>query len=106
MCTVWYSNRLCVSYPLIVSKELKIIAKTLVKSLKNEFYLHLHAWFIKYESLKERCKKENKRSYFTFEKYTAINIENTTNRMEGLFKYLKDKLNIDDKLSKKCHLYL
>ena len=39
-------------------KELKIIAKSLVKSSKNDFYRRLYAWFIKHEDfLKERSEK-------------------------------------------------
>ena len=48
-----------------VGKELKIIAKTLVESSKNEFYLRLNAWYLKHEAfLKERSKKVNAKGYF------------------------------------------
>ena len=105
-------------------KELKIIAKSLVKSSKNEFYRRLYAWFIKHEDfLKERSEKGNEKGYFpykhrnlrgayaslkyymnylfTFEKHVEINIENTINRLEGLFKYLKRQLNNHNGLTKK-----
>ncbi|MGX2987071.1 IS256 family transposase, variant Zn-binding type, partial [Ursidibacter sp. B-7004-1] len=38
---------------------------------------------------------------FTFEKYPELNIEKTTNRLEGLFSELKRKLNNHNGLSKK-----
>ena len=38
---------------------------------------------------------------FTFEKHAEINIKNTTNRLEGLFKYLKRQLNHHNGLTKK-----
>ena len=38
---------------------------------------------------------------FSFEKYTEINIEKTTNRIEGLFKHLKHQLNNHNGLTKK-----
>ena len=38
---------------------------------------------------------------FTFEKHSEINMENTTNRLEGLFKHLKRQLNNHNGLSKK-----
>ncbi len=37
---------------------------------------------------------------FSFEKYTEINIEKTTNRIEGLFKHLKHQLNNHNGLTK------
>lgn len=105
-------------------KELKIIAKSLVKSSKNDFYRRLYAWFIKHEDfLKERSEKGNEKGYFpykhrnvrgvyaslkyymnylfTFEKHAEMNIENTTNRLEGLFKNLKRQLNNHNGLTKK-----
>nr|WP_238138379.1 transposase [Glaesserella sp. 15-184] len=108
-------------------KELKIIVKTLVKSSKNEFYLRLHAWFIRHENfLNERSEKPNEKGYFpykhrnvrgayaslkwymkylfTFENHSEINIERTTNRLEGLFKHLKRQLNNHNGLSKKHKL--
>ncbi len=89
-------------------KELKIIAKTLTQSSKNEFYRRLHSWFIKHQAfLKERSDKSNEKGYFpykhrnvrsayaslkrymdfifTYEKYSELNIEKTANRLEGLF---------------------
>ena len=38
---------------------------------------------------------------FTYEKYSELNIENTTNRLEGLFSELKRKLNNHNGLTKK-----
>ncbi|WP_423219316.1 IS256 family transposase, variant Zn-binding type [Glaesserella parasuis] len=35
-------------------KELKIIAKTLTRSSKNEFYRRLHSWFIKHQAFFKR----------------------------------------------------
>ncbi|MDG6788157.1 transposase, partial [Glaesserella parasuis] len=35
-------------------KELKIIAKTLTQSSKNEFYRRLHSWFIKHQDFFKR----------------------------------------------------
>ncbi|MDO9811015.1 transposase, partial [Glaesserella parasuis] len=92
-------------------KELKIIAKTLTRSSKNEFYRRLHSWFIKHQDfLKERSDKANEKGYFpykhrnvrsayaslkyymdyifTYEKHSELNIEKTTNRLEGLFSEL------------------
>ena len=104
-------------------KELKIITKTITESTKNEFYLRLHTWYLKHEIfLKERSEKANEKGYFpykhrnirgayaslkwymnylfSFEKYTEINIEKTTNRIEGLFKQLKRQLNNHNGLTK------
>ena len=104
-------------------KELKIITKTITESTKNEFYLRLHTWYLKHEIfLKERSEKANEKGYFpykhrnirgayaslkwymnylfSFEKYTEINIEKTTNRIEGLFKHLKRQLNNHNGLTK------
>lgn len=54
-----------------VGKELKIIAKTLVESSKNEFYLRLHAWFKRHEDfLKERSDKANENVYFPYKAVT------------------------------------
>ena len=38
---------------------------------------------------------------FTFEEYAHLNMENTTNRLEGLFKELKQKLSVYNRLTKK-----
>lgn len=104
-------------------KELKIIVKTLTKSSKNEFYLRLHYWFIKHQNfLKERSDKANEKGYFpykhrnvrsayaglrrymdyifTYEKYPELNIERTTNHLEGLFSELKRKINNHNGLNK------
>ncbi len=98
-------------------KELKIIVKTLKESHKNEFYLRLHQWYLKHkEFLNERSKYPNEKGYFpykhrnvrgaytslkyymkylfTSEEYAHLNIEKTTNRLEGLFKELKQKLSV------------
>ncbi|WP_231924952.1 IS256 family transposase, variant Zn-binding type, partial [Gallibacterium salpingitidis] len=105
-------------------KELKLIIKTLTQSSKNEFYRRLHYWFIKHQTfLKERSDKANEKGYFpykhrnvrgayaslkrymdfifTYEKYPELNIEKTTNRLEGLFSELKRKLNNHNGLTKK-----
>ncbi|QBQ63174.1 transposase [Actinobacillus indolicus] len=105
-------------------KELKIIVKTLTSSSKNEFYRRLHSWFIKHQTfLKERSDKANEKGYFpykhrnvrsayaslkrymdyifTYEKCSELNIEKTTNRLEGLFSELKRKLNNHNGLTKK-----
>ena len=104
-------------------RELKTIIKTLKSSSKNEFYLRLHHWKIKYQDfLNERSDKPNERGYFpykhrnvrsayasikrymdcifTYEKHPELNIEKTTNRLEGLFSELKRKLNNHNGLSK------
>nr|WP_230587149.1 hypothetical protein [Gallibacterium anatis] len=95
-----------------------------VRSSKNEFYRRLHYWFIKHQTfLKERSDKANEKGYFpykhrnvrgayaslkrymdfifTYEKYPELNIEKTTNRLEGLFSELKRKLNNHNGLTKK-----
>ncbi|QIW16809.1 transposase [Pasteurellaceae bacterium RH1A] len=105
-------------------KELKVIVKTLVESSKNEFYKRLHYWYLKHEEyLKERSDKPNEKGYlpykhrsvrgayaslkwymkylFTFEERSDLNIERTTNRLEGLFKHMKRQLNNHNGLSKK-----
>ncbi|OBW94058.1 transposase [Gallibacterium genomosp. 3] len=96
-------------------RELKTIIKTLKNSSKNEFYLKIYNWKIKHKTfLEERSDKPNEKGkypykhrnvrsalasikryfeyIFTYEKYPELNIEKTTNRIEGLFKELKDKL--------------
>ena len=110
-------------------KELKTIVKTLTKSSKNEFYMRLHYWFIKHqEFLKERSDKVNEKGYFpykyhnvksayaslkrymdyifTYEKYLELNIERTTNRLEGLFSELKRKLNNHNGLTKNRKIFV
>lgn len=104
-------------------KELKIIVKTLKSSHKNEFYLRLHCWYQKHKIfLEERSEHPNDKGYFpykhrnirsaytslkrymdylfTFEKYPDLNIEKTTNRLEGLFGELKRKLAVHNGLSR------
>ncbi|WP_432419375.1 IS256 family transposase, variant Zn-binding type [Gallibacterium anatis] len=105
-------------------RELKKIIKTLKTSSKNEFYLKIYAWKKKHQAfLNERSDKPNekgkypykhrsvrsaaasiKRYYeyiFTYEEYPELNIEKTTNRIEGLFKELKDKLRPHSGLTRK-----
>ncbi|TCP97835.1 mutator family transposase [Cricetibacter osteomyelitidis] len=105
-------------------KALKILVKTLKESSKNEFYRRLHYWYLKHKDyLEERSDKANERGYFpykhkgvrgayaslkyyekylfTFEKYAELNIERTTNRLEGLFSELKRRLINHNGLSKK-----
>ncbi|WP_233143292.1 transposase [Aggregatibacter actinomycetemcomitans] len=38
---------------------------------------------------------------FTFEQYADLNIEKTTNRLEGLFKELKQKLTVHNGLTRR-----
>ena len=96
-------------------KALKMLIKTLKTSTKNEFYLRLHFWKVKHQDfLNERSDKPNEKGYFpykhrnvrsayasirryfdyvfTYEKYAELNIEKTTNRIEGLFSELKRSL--------------
>ena len=105
-------------------RELKTIVKTLKESSKNEFYLRLYYWFEKHkEFLNERSDKPNEKGkypykhravrsayaslkryfdyLFTYEKEPHLNIEKTTNRLEGLFKEMKDKLRPHSGLVKK-----
>nr|WP_132691304.1 transposase [Volucribacter psittacicida] len=105
-------------------KELKIIVKTLKESQKHDFFRRLHYWYLKHQDyLNERSEKCNEKGYFpykhkglrgalasikyyekylfTFEKYTELNIEKTTNRLEGLFSELKRKLINHNGLSRK-----
>ncbi|EER46713.1 hypothetical protein AM305_11060 [Actinobacillus minor NM305] len=105
-------------------RELKSIIKTLKMSSKNEFYLKISHWRKTHHTfLEERSEKPNekgkypykhrsvrsaaasiKRYYeyiFTYEKYPELNIEKTTNRIEGLFKELKDKLRPHSGLTRK-----
>ncbi|QIM63832.1 transposase [Pasteurellaceae bacterium Orientalotternb1] len=108
----------------VAGKELKLIAKTLKASTKNEFYLLLHHWKRKHQDfLNERSDKANEKGYFpykhrnvrstyasirryfdylfTYEKYLELNIEKTTNRIEGLFSELKRSLIAHNGLTKK-----
>ncbi|HGO5854090.1 TPA: transposase [Mannheimia haemolytica] len=105
-------------------RELKAIIKTLKSSSKNEFYLRIYYWKIKHQDfLNERSDKPNEKGkypykhrhvrsayasikryfeyLFTYEKYPELNIEKTTNRIEGLFKELKDKLRPHSGLTRK-----
>lgn len=105
-------------------RELKTIIKTLKNSSKNEFYLKIYNWKIKHKTfLEERSDKPNEKGkypykhrsvrsalasikryfeyIFTYEKYPELNIEKTTNRIEGLFKELKDKLRPHSGLTRK-----
>ena len=92
------------------------MTKTLTKSSKNEFYRRLHFWFIKHQTFNEKgyfpYKHRNVRSayaslkrymdyIFTYEKCSELNIEKTTNRLEGLFSELKRKLNNHNGLMKR-----
>ncbi|MCW9698279.1 hypothetical protein [Avibacterium sp. 20-129] len=111
-------------------KALKVIVKTLKSSHKAEFYRQLHYWYLARQAfLNERSEKANERVYFPYkhqhirgayaslkryekylfpyEKYLELNIEKTTNRIEGLFSELKRKLNNHNRLTKKnVALYL
>ena len=78
-------------------RELKSIIKTLKTSTKNEFYLKIYEWKKKhYAFLNERSERPNEKG-----KYPELNIEKTTNRIEGLFKELKDKLRPHSGLTRK-----
>lgn len=104
-------------------KELKTIVKTLKNSTKNEFYMRLFNWYKKHKIfLEERSDKANEKGYFpykhrnvrsaynslkrymdylfTYEKHPDLKIEKTTNRIEGLFKELKQKLSVHNGLKR------
>lgn len=93
-------------------------------SSKNEFYLRLFHWYRQYKSfLEERSEYPNERGYFpykhrsirsaytslkrymdylfTYEKCQELEIEKTTNRIEGLFKELKQKLRVHNGLNRR-----
>ncbi|WP_442780623.1 IS256 family transposase, variant Zn-binding type [Avibacterium sp. 21-599] len=105
-------------------KALKVRVKTLKSSHKAEFYRRLHYWYLAHQAfLNARSEKANERGYFPYkhqhirgtyaslkryekylfpyEKYPELNIEKTTNRIEGLFSELKRKLNNHNGLTKK-----
>ena len=78
-------------------RGLKSIIKTLKTSAKNEFYLKIYEWKKKHHTfLNERSEIPNEKG-----KYPELNIEKTTNRIEGLFKELKDKLRTHSGLTRK-----
>nr|WP_267964061.1 transposase [Testudinibacter sp. TR-2022] len=104
-------------------KALKILVKTLKISRKNEFYINLYHWYLKHKTfLNERSDKPDEKGkypykhrgvrsayasllrnmdhLFTFEKYAELNIEKTTNRLEGLFSELKRNLAAHNGLTK------
>ncbi|WP_428981833.1 IS256 family transposase, variant Zn-binding type [Mannheimia indoligenes] len=108
-------RKLRIKHKSVAGKELKIIVKTLTKSTKNTFYKTLHLWYLKHQDfLSERSEYPNKKGYypykhrevrgayaslkryqdylFSFEKHPHLNIEKTTNRIESLFKEVKQKL--------------
>ena len=105
-------------------KALKILVKTLKHSTRNAFYKALHLWYLEHKTfLEERSDKPNEQGkypykhravrgahaslkryekyLFTFEKYPDLDIEKTTNRLEGLFKDLKQKLSAHNGLTTK-----
>ncbi len=105
-------------------KRIKNDNKDVKSQFKNEFYLKIHHWKIKHKAfLEERSDKPNEKGkypykhrnvrsaytsikrymdyIFTYEKYPELNIEKTTNRIEGLFKELKDKLRPHSGLTRK-----
>lgn len=105
-------------------KALKHIVKTLKNSAKNEFYVRLFNWYEKHKVfLEERSEIPNEKGYFpykhrnlrsayaslkrymdylfAYEKYEELGIEKTTNRIENLFKQLKEKLRVHNGLSRK-----
>lgn len=108
----------------LAGNELKKLVLSLKSSRKNEFYRELHYWKIKHETyLNERSDKPNEKGkypykhrnvrsayaslrrhmdyLFTFEKYPELNIPNTTNKLEGFFKRVKDHLRLHNGLSRK-----
>ncbi|WP_446834863.1 IS256 family transposase, variant Zn-binding type [Testudinibacter sp. P27/CKL/0425] len=108
----------------VAGKELKTMVKTLKQSHKNDFYVRLHHWFLQHKAyLEERSDipdNQGKFPYkhrklrgayasikrymdylFVFEKYPELRIEKTTNRLEGLFKDLKQKLSVHNGLNRR-----
>lgn len=104
-------------------KALKALVKTLKSSDKNTFYIALFEWYKTHKSyLEERSEYQNEKGkypykhrnlrgayaslkrdmdyLFTYEKYPELNIEKTTNRIESLFKELKQKLSNHNGLTK------
>ncbi len=105
-------------------KVLKVLVKRLKNRRKNDFYVRLYSWYRHYQMfLEKRSDKANEKGYFpykhhnvrsayailkrymnylfTFEQYADLGIEKTTNRFEGLFKELKQKLAIHNGLTRK-----
>lgn len=120
-------RKLRIKHRSIAGKELKILVKTLITSKKSVFYKQLHQWYITHQDfLNERSEYPNEKGYypykhreirgayaslnrykdylFTFEKYENLKIEKTTNRIESLFKDLKQKLNNHNGLTKRHKL--
>ncbi|WP_420913803.1 IS256 family transposase, variant Zn-binding type [Aggregatibacter actinomycetemcomitans] len=105
-------------------KTLKVLVRTLKNSHKNDFYVQLYSWYRNHQTfLTERSDKPNEKGYFpykhrnvrsayaslkrymnylfTFEQYADLGIEKTTNRLEGLFKELKQKLAVHNGLTRR-----
>ena len=101
-------------------KELRSLACTLHKMQEKDFGISLDAWFAKHETfLNERSPaphakrgweythrnlrlrpflKTNLPYLFTYQKYPALNIPNTTNSLDGSFGQLKKKVNLHNGL--------
>ncbi len=102
-------------------KELRSLACTLHKMQEKDFGISLDAWFAKHETflnerspaphtkrgweythrnLKAACRslKTNLPYLFTYQKYPALNIPNTTNSLDGSFGQLKKKVNLHNGL--------
>nr|WP_241009133.1 transposase [Aggregatibacter actinomycetemcomitans] len=105
-------------------KTLKVLVRTLKNSHKNDFYVRLYSWYRNHQTfLTERSDKPNEKGYFpykhrnvrsayaslkrymnylfTFEQYADLGIEKNTNRLEGLFKELKQKLAVHNGLTRR-----
>jgi hypothetical protein len=98
------------------SRELKSIVRTLVKTDEECFIANLDAWYTQWSVfLKERTidpvtkkwhytHKRLRSAYrslrlnlpylFTYQKYSDLNIPNTTNSLDGCFAYLKELLRV------------
>nr|WP_235820718.1 hypothetical protein [Canicola haemoglobinophilus] len=110
---VMVMRKLRKKHKFLAGKELKTLVKMLKESSKNDFYRRLHYWYLKHQDyLNERSEKSNESGYFPYKhkglrgayaslKYSELNIEKTTNRLEGLFSELKRKLINHNGLTKK-----
>jgi len=103
--------------------ELREIAQTLCNTTEKEFTTALEVWHLKwFDFLKERTinpdtgkwfythrrirsahysLKTNLPYLFTYKKYPALNIPNTTSSLEGAFSYLKELIRIHRGISYK-----
>lgn len=103
-------------------KELRAIALTLAKSTQKEFTKALAAWHARWKTIISektlvlgtkhwyythknvrgayKSLERNLPFLFTYQKYPALNIPNTTNSLDGFFSQLKSKLGDHRGLSK------